>query len=66
MYYAFYVDDATFDGTIELRGLEKGKTYTAVEYTADEPKEFIVNGDNPQINATFERDYLLKLTENNQ
>ncbi|MBR1878004.1 MAG: alpha-galactosidase [Paludibacteraceae bacterium] len=64
LYYAFYSDEKPFEGTIELRGLEKGKIYTAVEYTADEPREFEVNGNCPQINAAFERNYLLKLTEN--
>jgi hypothetical protein len=55
-----------FDCSIELRGLEKGKTYTAVEYTADAPREFKVNGDDPYIHAQFERNYLLKVTENNK
>ena len=63
LYYSFYVDDATFDGTIELRGLDADKTYTAVEYAADEPREFTVNGADPKIQASFTRDYLLKLTE---
>ena len=63
LYYAFYVDDATFDGTIELRGLDADKTYTAIEYTADEPREFEVSGANPCIHAAFERDYLLKVVE---
>lgn len=65
MYYSFYTDDQPFNGTIELRGLEKGKTYKAVEYAADEPREFTVSGDHPQINAAFERSYLLKLTAEN-
>ena len=63
LYYAFYVDDATFDGTIELRGLDADKTYSAIEYTADEPREFEVSGANPCIHAAFERDYLLKVVE---
>lgn len=62
LYYAFYSDEKPFEGTIELRGLEKGKTYKAVEYAADEPREFTVSGDKPQIKAAFERNYLLKLT----
>jgi alpha-galactosidase len=65
MYYSFYSDNKPFNGTIELRGLEKGATYKAVEYAADEPREFIVSGDKPQIKANFERNYLLKLTKNN-
>ena len=62
LYYAFYADK--FEGRIELRGLEKGKIYTAVEYTADEPREFTVSGDEPYIDAAFERNYLIKVTEN--
>jgi len=66
LYYAFYIDDApAFDGTLELRGLDPAKTYTAVEYTADEPREFEVKGSDPKIAAHFERSYLIKLTQNN-
>ena len=61
LYYSFYVDDATFDGTLELRGLDADKEYTAIEYTADEPRTFKVSGANPFIEAKFERDYLIKL-----
>ena len=64
LYYAFYAD--TFDGTVELRGLEPGKTYTAVEYTADEPRTFTVNGSSPDIAVRFERNYLIQLTLNNE
>ena len=64
MYYAFYVDDASFSGTLELRGLDPEATYTAVEYTADEPRSFTVNGADPRIEAEFTRSYLLKLTKN--
>ena len=64
MYYAFYVDDASFSGTLELRGLDPEATYTAVEYTADEPRSFTVNGADPHIEAEFTRSYLLKLTKN--
>jgi alpha-galactosidase len=53
----------SFDGMLELRGLDPAKTYTAVEYTADEPREFEVSGSNPKIHAAFERNYLLKLVE---
>ncbi len=59
LYYAFYAD--TFDGTIELRGLEADKHYTAVEYTADEPKQYDVDGAHPFIEAKFEKNYLLQL-----
>ena len=63
LYYAFYTDDKPYDGTIELRGLEKGKTYLAEEYTADEPRTFELSGDKPVIPAAFERNYLLRVTE---
>ena len=67
MYYSFYINPGmpAFNGTIELRGLEANKTYTAVEYTADEPREFEVNGANPNIEVSFDRNYLIKLTPNN-
>ena len=55
----------TYEGTIELRGLQPGKTYTATEYAADEPRSFTVSGDNPCVQVHFERSYLLKVTENN-
>ena len=65
MYYAFYIDDdPAFDGTLELRGLDANKTYTAIEYTADEPRLFEVNGADPKIEANFERSYLIKVIEN--
>ena len=63
-----HVDAATvpvpsYSGTLELRGLDAAKTYTAIEYTADEPREFTVDGSNPKIDVNFERSYLLKLIE---
>jgi len=64
LYYSFYIDDdPAFDGTLELRGLDAEKEYTAVEYTADEPREFIVKGSDPRIKANFTRNYLIKVTE---
>ena len=64
-----HVDAATvpvpaFEGTLELRGLNPDRTYTALEYTADEPRSFTVEGSNPFIDVNFERSYLLKVTEN--
>lgn len=61
LYYAFYADQYT--GRIELRGLEKGKTYTATTYTAENPMEFEVSGDSPTINADFVGNYLLEVKE---
>ena len=57
------VPEPRYSGKLELRGLDPDKTYKAIEYTADEPREFIVEGKNPKIEADFERSYLLKLIE---
>ena len=65
LYYAFYTDADSFKGTIELRGLEKGKTYTATTYAAAEPTSFQVDGNNPVIEADFTGNYLLEVKENN-
>lgn len=63
MYYAFYATeiDTEFNGQIELRGLEAGKTYTATEYTTDEKRTFEVDGSNPVIDAHFIGNYLIKV-----
>ena len=53
-----------YSGTLELRGLDPSKTYTAIEYTADEPRSFTVNGADPRIEVAFEKNYLLKVVEN--
>ena len=53
----------TFSGKLELRGLDPEKVYTAIEYTADEPREFEVKGSDPVIEVEFERSYLLKVVE---
>ena len=65
LYYAFYTDAEAFQGQIELRGLEKGKTYTATTYTAKEPVNFTVDGNNPVIDADFVGNYLLEVKANN-
>lgn len=59
MYYAFYADE--WDGEIELRGLEKDKEYTVVEYASDEKKTFTVNGSVPFIKPAFKKDYLIEV-----
>lgn len=66
MYYAFYASalDAEYNGKIELRGLEKGKKYTATEYTTDEKRTFEVDGNQPEIEANFTGSYLIKVEEN--
>lgn len=59
MYYAFYADE--WNGEIELRGLEKGREYTVVEYTTDEKRSYTINGDNPVINPVFKANYLIEV-----
>jgi len=59
LYYAFYADE--FEGEVELRGLDATKQYTAVEYTADEPKSYDVDGANPRLKVNFQRNLLLKV-----
>ena len=59
MYYAFYADE--FNGEIELRGLEKDREYTVVEYASDDKKTYTVNGSNPIIKADFKKDYLIEV-----
>lgn len=61
MYYAFYADH--YEGTIELRGLEKGHRYMATTYTAEQPDTSEVSGDNPTIEVLFGGNYLLKVKE---
>ena len=60
LYYAFYAD-AWNGEPIELRGLEKGRSYTVTEYTADEPVSYTVDGSNPVINPTFAKNYLIEV-----
>lgn len=59
MYYAFYADE--WKGEIELRGLEKNREYTVVEYTDDDKKTYKVNGSNPIINPEFKTNYLIEV-----
>jgi len=71
MYYAFYTggpgrdiegEYKTWNGEpIELRGLEKNRTYTVVEYTTDEKKTYTIDGSNPIITPTFTRNYLIEV-----
>lgn len=64
MYYAFYAD--SWDGgQIELRGLDKNKTYTVTEYASDDLKSYVVEGSNPVITPSFTRDYLIEVKANN-
>ena len=59
MYYAFYADE--WNGDIELKGLEKNRDYTVVEYTTDDKKSYTISGDNPVINPTFKTNYLIEV-----
>ena len=60
LYYAFYAD--SWDGgQIELRGLDAGKDYIVTEYASDNRHSYTVDGDNPYIFPTFERNYLIEV-----
>jgi alpha-galactosidase len=59
MYYAFYADE--WNGKIELRGLDKNKTYTVCEYTADDKRTYTIEGSDPYIKPEFIRDYLIEV-----
>lgn len=59
MYYAFYADE--WEGDIELRGLEKDREYTVVEYATDEKRTYTVNGSDPIIKPVFKKDYLIEV-----
>lgn len=62
LYYAFYAD--RWDGgRIELRGLERGRTYVVTEYAADYPRSYEVSGDDPFIAPSFDRSYLIEVRE---
>lgn len=63
LYYAFYAE--TFDGEIELRGLEKDARYTAVEYANEDGKTYEVDGNNPILKVNFDKNILLKVTKTN-
>jgi alpha-galactosidase len=56
LYYAFYADE--WNGSIELRGLDKGKNYLAYDYV-NNIQVAGFKGDNPVINAEFEKSLLI-------
>lgn len=62
LYYAFYADRWDV-GRIELRGLERGRTYVVTEYAADYPRSYEVSGDDPFIAPSFDRSYLIEVRE---
>ena len=59
MYYAFYADN--WNGEIKLKGLDKSKNYTVVEYATDEKKSYTIKGKNPVITTNFKRNYLIEV-----
>lgn len=64
MYYAFYADAWNGD-RIQLRGLESDKTYTVTEYASENLNTYTIDGADPFIMPTFERNYLIEVRENN-
>ena len=60
MYYAFYAE--SWDGApIELRGLDKDRSYTVTEYAADEPRTYTIDGTDPVITPSFTGSYLIEV-----
>ncbi|MCR5561031.1 MAG: alpha-galactosidase [Bacteroidales bacterium] len=60
LYYAFYAPG--WNGApIELRGLEPGRKYTVTEYTADEPRSYVIDGDSAIITPVFRGNYLIEV-----
>ncbi len=60
LYYAFYAEAWTGEA-IELRGLDKDKTYLITEYASDDKKTYEVKGENPFIFPNFSRNYLIEV-----
>jgi alpha-galactosidase len=72
MHYAFYADQAqgrnvadigSFSGSVELRGLEAGKTYSIVDYE-NNVDYGNVTGPTARIDVAFTNHILLKATPN--
>lgn len=62
LYYAFYADH--YEGTIELRGLDKHTSYTVTEYTSAQPRRYSVSGRKPEIEVAFDKHYLIEVKPN--
>lgn len=60
MYYAFYAPEWK-GGTIDLRGLEPGRTYTVTEYAADDCRTYSLDANNPVISPSFKGSYLIEV-----
>lgn len=61
MYYAFYAP--LFDGELCLRGLDPDKRYAVTTYTADTPETIGIDGSNPVVRVSFQRNWLVRVTE---
>ena len=61
MYYGFFADAWSMGAPIELRGLQKGRTYKVYEYGRDEDLG-TVTGDEPFIRRGFRDNLLLEVT----
>ncbi|MBO4434069.1 MAG: alpha-galactosidase [Bacteroidales bacterium] len=62
LYYAFYAPEWNGE-PIELRGLDPGRKYKVLEYAADQPRAYAVDGSDPVIRPTFKGNYLIEVTE---
>ncbi|MER3373079.1 MAG: alpha-galactosidase [Allomuricauda sp.] len=60
-YYAFYAD--SWDGNIQLKGLDSNKTYTLYDYFNDKQLGE-VSGENPVYNGSFDNFLLLEVSSN--
>ena len=60
MYYAFYAPEWNGE-PIALKGLDPGRTYTVTEYASDDLRSYKVDGANPVIMPTFEKNYLIEV-----
>ncbi|MEZ4765852.1 MAG: hypothetical protein R3C26_22520 [Calditrichia bacterium] len=62
MFYAFYAEN--FDGTMELRGLEKGRNYTVTDYVNDTQLS-PVSGENHMLPVAFKQFLLIEVSPEN-
>nr|MCR5017680.1 alpha-galactosidase [Bacteroidales bacterium] len=60
MYYAFYAPEWNGE-PIELRGLDPSRSYRVLEYAADQPVAYAVEGSDPVIRPTFKGSYLIEV-----
>ncbi|MCB0286580.1 MAG: alpha-galactosidase [Calditrichaeota bacterium] len=62
MFYAFYAEN--FDGTVELRGLEKGRNYTVTDYV-NGTQLSTVSGENHMLPVAFKQFLLIEVSPEN-